>query len=154
MDTGILVTQAGTMLDALAEHTTELQPGLAALAAGKLDRFAGLIQSVSIERGLLERSENVAVLPGDFGWDDVGTWGSLRRVRVRDDDGNATSGQVVAVASSGNVVHTEDSEVVLYGVSDLVVVVRNGLVLVTTIDRSSDLKTLIDALPGAMRERS
>ncbi len=42
---GIVVGRAGVLLDALAEHTTELQPGLAALAAGKLDRFAGLIQS-------------------------------------------------------------------------------------------------------------
>jgi mannose-1-phosphate guanylyltransferase len=43
---------------------------------------------------------------------------------------------------------------VLYGVSDLVVVVRDGLVLVTTVDRSSDLKTLIDALPPSARERA
>ena len=112
------------------------------------------MKPVSVDVGVLERSSRVLVMPGDFGWDDVGTWGSLRRVRVRDDDGNATSGEVVAVASSGNVVHAEDSEVVLYGVTDLVVVVRSGLVLVTTVDRSSDLKTLIDALPGTMKERS
>jgi mannose-1-phosphate guanylyltransferase len=112
------------------------------------------VKPVSVDVGVLERSSRVLVMPGDFGWDDVGTWGSLRRVRVRDGDGNATNGEVVAVASTGNVVHAEDSEVVLYGVSDLVVVVRSGLVLVTTVDRSSDLKTLIDALPGTMKERS
>jgi mannose-1-phosphate guanylyltransferase len=58
------------------------------------------------------------------------------------------------VSSRGNVVHAEDGRVVLYGVSDLVVVVRDGLVLVTTVDRSSDLKTLIDALPATLRDRS
>ena len=49
--------------------------------------------------------------------------------------------------------HAPEGAVVLYGVSDLVVVVENGLVLVTTVERSSDLKTLIDALPRDVRER-
>jgi len=93
------------------------------------------------------------VMAGDFGWDDVGTWGSLRRVRAADTARNATSGDVIAVESHANVVHAEESQVVLYGVADLVVVVRDGLVLVTTVDRSSDLKTLIDALPAALRDR-
>jgi hypothetical protein len=44
--------------------------------------------------------------------------------------------------------------VVLYGVSDLVVVAQGGLVLVTTVERSSDLKSLVDALPTAVRERA
>jgi mannose-1-phosphate guanylyltransferase len=57
------------------------------------------------------------------------------------------------VDSTDNVVHAPGTSVVLYGVSDLVVVVENGLVLVTTVDRSSDLKTLIDALPRGVRER-
>jgi hypothetical protein len=58
------------------------------------------------------------------------------------------------VDARDNVVHAPDSTVVMYGVSNLVVVVENGLVLVTTIDRSSDLKTLMDALPRGVREHS
>jgi mannose-1-phosphate guanylyltransferase len=103
---------------------------------------------------VLERSDRVVVMPGDFGWDDVGTWGALRRVRDTDANGNAVSGRVHAVDASGNVVHARDGTVVLYGVSDLVVVVENGLVLVTTVDKSSDLKTLMDALPRGVREHS
>jgi len=106
-----------------------------------------------VDVGVLERSERVMVMAGDFGWDDVGTWGALRRVRTPDEDGNASSGNVVAVSSQENVVHTEGSDVVLYGVSDLVVVVKAGLVLVTTVDRSTDLKTLIDSLPPHLRDR-
>jgi mannose-1-phosphate guanylyltransferase len=94
------------------------------------------------------------VMPGDFAWDDVGTWGSLRRVRSRDAFGNAVSGHVYAVDSSDNVVHSEGPQVVLYGVNDLVVVARDGLVVVTTVDKSSDLKTLIDALPQGMVSKS
>jgi mannose-1-phosphate guanylyltransferase len=60
------------------------------------------------------------------------------------------SGDSHAVHARGNVVHAEGTRVVLYGVEDLVVVAREGLVLVTTVDKSSDLKTLIEALPSSV----
>jgi mannose-1-phosphate guanylyltransferase len=151
--TGIVVAQAGTMLDALAEHTRELQPGLAALAAGKLDRFAGLIQSVSLERGLLERSGNVVLLPGEFGFDDVGTWASLRRVRELDDTGNGIWGKAHVVDSSSCVVHADGGTVVLYGVSGMLVVARPGLTFVTTLDRATELNPLLDQLPDGLAGR-
>jgi mannose-1-phosphate guanylyltransferase len=57
------------------------------------------------------------------------------------------------VQSEDNVVHAEGTDVVLYGVRDLVVVVRDGLTLVTTKDACVDLKTLIANLPASVRER-
>ena len=71
-----------------------------------------------------------------------------------DETGNAMSGTVYAVESESNVVHTEDRTVILYGVTNLVVVAHGDLVLVTSVDRSSDLKTLIDRLPPSVRERT
>jgi 2-keto-3-deoxy-L-rhamnonate aldolase RhmA len=59
----------------------------------------------------------------------------------------------VLVESNDNVVHAEGIDVVLYGVSDLVVVVRDGLALVTTRERSVDLKALVASLPDAVRDR-
>ena len=93
------------------------------------------------------------VVPGDFGWDDVGTWAALRRVRPADQSGNSSVGTVHALDARDNVVHAEGNAVVLYGVQDLVVVTREGLTLVTTVERSTDLKTLIDSLPAALRDR-
>jgi mannose-1-phosphate guanylyltransferase len=107
---------------------------------------------VSVDVGVLERSRRVVVLPGRFGWDDVGTWGALHRVRALDEAGNATHGRVHVRAARGNVVHTEAGAVVLYGVDDLVVVVRDGVTLVTTRERSHDLKALVDSLPAPLRE--
>jgi mannose-1-phosphate guanylyltransferase len=60
---------------------------------------------------------------------------------------------VLARASHDNVVHAEGGAVVLYGVSDLVVVTRDGLTLVTTVERSADLKALVEALPSWLAER-
>jgi mannose-1-phosphate guanylyltransferase len=93
------------------------------------------------------------VVPADFGWDDVGTWESLRRARELDDNGNGARGAVHFADATGNVVHTEAGTVVMYGVSQLLVVVLPGLTFVTTLERAKDLKPLLDALPGSMRMR-
>jgi len=90
-------------------------------------------------------------MPGRFGWDDVGTWAALHRVRTHDSDGNATRGRTHALRSSGNVVHADHGVVVLYGVHDLVVVAQDGLVMVTTRDGADDLKALLDSLPPDLR---
>jgi mannose-1-phosphate guanylyltransferase len=151
-NSGIFVWRVGDFLDDVRRLTPEIAPALHA-HANDLHGFFSAVTPISVDVGVLERSNRVAVLPGDFGWDDVGTWGALGRVRHADEAGNATQGHVYVVDAQNNVVHAPEASVVLYGVSDLVVVVENGLVLVTTVDRSSDLKTLMDALPRGVRER-
>lgn len=149
--TGILVARAGAVLEVVAAHTPELQPGLAALEAGKFDRFAGMIQSVSLERGILERVPDLVVLPAACGWDDVGTWAALRRIRELDDEGNGVWGRAHLVDSSGSVVHAEGGTVVVYGMSSVLVVTRPGLTFVTSLDRAADLRPLLDQLPDDVR---
>lgn len=152
-NSGIFVWRAGDYLAEVRAHTPEVAPALDA-AGGDIGRFFGGVRSVSVDVGVLERSSRVLVLPGDFGWDDVGTWAALHRVRALDPSGNALHGAVHALDSSGNVVHSDGSPVALYGVHDLVVVTTNGMTLVTTTERAADLKTLIESLPAGMRERA
>jgi mannose-1-phosphate guanylyltransferase len=150
-NSGIFVWRAKVVLEELEAHARELVHGLPLLAAGALDAFADAVTSVSIDRGLLERSANVVVLPGDFGWDDVGTWAALRRVRELDDTGNGVMGPVHCVDASGNVIHADGQCIVVYGISGMLVVSVNGITFVTTLDRASDLGPLLNALPGSLR---
>ena len=152
-NTGIFVWRASVVTEALTRHTAELWPGLAALQARDYERFAGMIQHVSMERGLLERSDDVVVLPADFGWDDVGTWAALRRVRDLDDTGNGGFGPVHFVDCSSNVVHCEEGTVVAYGVSQLLLVCLEGLTFVTTLERASELNSLLERLPPEIRRK-
>lgn len=149
--TGTFVWRAGTVLAELARHTPEIAPGLEALARNDLAGFADAIASVSLDRGLLERTTRAVVVPSDFMWDDVGTWASLRRARELDDTGNGGVGPVHFVDCSGNVVHTEAGPVVMFGVSGLVVVALDGLTFVTTLDRAADLRPLLERLPPDVR---
>jgi mannose-1-phosphate guanylyltransferase len=148
-NSGIFVWRVGDFLAEIRRHTPEIAPALAAAAAA--EAFFGAVTPITVDVGVLERSSRVLVLSGDFGWDDVGTWGALRRLRPADAAGNASSGDVHAVEASGNVVLADGSTVVLFGVSDLVVVSRPGLAFVTTVERSADLKSLVDTLPESLR---
>ncbi len=150
-NSGIFVWRARVVLDELEQHTAELQYGLPKLAADEMDAFAELVTSVSIDRGLLERSPNVVVLPAAMEWDDVGTWASLRRVRELDDTGNGVMGDVHCVDCSGNVIHADGCCVVAYGISGMIVVSIDGLTFVTTQDRATELGPMLNALPGSLR---
>lgn len=151
-NSGIFVWRVGDFLDDVRRLTPEIAPALHAYADDLAGFFAS-VTPVSVDVGVLERSNRVVVLAGSFGWDDVGTWGALKRVRANDGSGNSIHGRAYAVDARDNVVHATDATVVLYGVSNLVAVAHDGLVLITTVERSSDLKTLMDALPRGVRER-
>ncbi|MEX2182570.1 MAG: sugar phosphate nucleotidyltransferase [Gemmatimonadaceae bacterium] len=149
-NSGIFAWRAADYLSEAAALTPELSAALATVTPSSTahDFFAAVTQPVSVDVGVLERSRRVIVVAGAFGWDDVGTWGALRRIRTRDAAGNAAHGRTHLVDAHDNVVHAEGSQVVLYGVRDLVVIVREGMTLVTTVERSDDLKALLDALPA------
>ncbi|MBK8249137.1 MAG: NTP transferase domain-containing protein [Gemmatimonadetes bacterium] len=151
-NSGIFVWRAQDFLAEVEALTPEVAPALAA-HRNDIAAFFGAVTSIAVDVGVLERSQRVMVLPGDFGWDDIGTWEALARVRHLDDHGNAAQGSVFPVDSSRNVVHAEEGDVVLYGVSDLVVVTCRGMTLVTTTARAADLKLLIDQLPANVRQR-
>ncbi len=150
-NTGIFVARAKVVLDEIEAQTAELRHGLEALAAGDMERFAELVTSVSIDRGLFERSNKLAVMLGEFAWDDVGTWAALRRVRELDDTGNGVMGEAHCIDASGNVIHADGGCVVVYGISGMLVVSIDGLTFVTTLDRASELGPLLNALPGSLR---
>ncbi len=151
-NSGIFVWRVGDFLDDVRRLTPEVSGALHA-HSDDVRGFFGAATPVSVDVGVLERSNRVMVLAGDFGWDDVGTWGALRRVRQHDASGNTMHGKAYPIDARDNVVHAPGTTVVMYGVSNLVVVVEDDLVLVTTVDRSADLKTLMDALPRGVRER-
>lgn len=152
-NSGIFAWRAASFLAEVRAHTPELAAALAATASGREAFFAAVRETVSVDVGVLERSAKVAVVRGGFGWDDVGTWGALRRVRPRDAFGNAAHGDVHLVQSRDNVVHAEHGRVVLFGVQDLVVVVRDGLTMVTTVAHADQLKQMLDALPAEVRDQ-
>lgn len=151
-NSGIFAWRAADILDEIRAHCPEVSGALDAHGSDPA-KFFDAVKPIAVDVGVLERSSKVLVLTGDFGWSDVGTWGALRAVRPRDDEGNAASGRALMRDSRDNVVHADGTTVVCYGVEGLVVVALNGMTLVTTVDRAGDLKSLLAELPEQVRER-
>ncbi len=152
-NSGIFVWRAQRLLDEVRRHTPELAELLPLLDADNVDGFFDAAPSLSVDHGILERSERVGVVEATFEWDDVGTWDAIGRTLDSDPRGNVTVGESHLHQTDRCVVWNETGEpVVLFGLSDLVVVRRSGVTLVLPRDRAADLKELLDALPDSVVE--
>jgi mannose-1-phosphate guanylyltransferase len=129
----------------------EIAPHLQLLENRDVAGFFGAVTPIAVDVSHFERSHRIACVPGQFPWDDVGTWAALGRVRPEDEEGNVLVGQVLEHECGGCVAWADDGAVVLDGVADLVVVQANGVTLVTTKQRSTQLKHLLERLPEEIR---
>ncbi|UCG86852.1 MAG: mannose-1-phosphate guanylyltransferase [Gemmatimonadota bacterium] len=129
----------------------EIAPHIHLLRGDDVAGFFNAVTPIAVDVSHFERSNRVVCVPGQFRWDDVGTWAALGRVRQEDESGNVLAGRVFQRQSDGCIAWADDGAVVLDGISDLVVVQANGITLVTTKQRSTQLKDLLDALPEAIR---
>jgi len=100
----------------------------------------------SIDYAVMEKlgAGAAVVIPLDAGWSDVGGWGSLWTVAVKDEAGNVTRGEVILEDTRGTLVHAESRLVTVLGADDLVVVETADAVLVARRDRAHDLKKLVE----------
>jgi mannose-1-phosphate guanylyltransferase len=150
-NSGMFAWTAERFLAETQENAPEIAPHLDKLEQNDVNAFFGSVTPIAVDVSHFERSKRVACLPGRFPWDDVGTWAALGRVRAADRAGNVLVGTTFGRDSSDCVVWADDGAVVIDGVSDLVVVQANGVTLVTTRDRCTALKDLLDELPSEIR---
>lgn len=149
---GMFVFQAGVMRAAIAKHLPALAEGLAALEAdpSKLGDVFPTLPSISIDHGVMEKTDRIAVLPGSFGWNDVGSWEVAWELAARDGSDNALPPGTVAIESTGNLVKdlttSHGKRFALLGVTDLVLVETDDAVLVMPRSRAQDVRAVVDAL--------
>ncbi len=150
-NSGLFAWRSTDLRHEVAEHTPEIAPFLHRLDDDDVQGFFRDVRNVSIDVGVFERSAAVAVVAGEFPWDDIGTWEALARVRPRDRRGNVVHGPVTLVDCSDCIVWNDGDPMVLSGVRDLVVVHANGRSLVLDRARAPNLKQTLDALPADVR---
>jgi mannose-1-phosphate guanylyltransferase/mannose-6-phosphate isomerase len=109
--------------------------------------------SESIDYAVMEQTDAAMVLPVDIGWNDVGSWSALWDVAVRDGDGNACRGDVIAIDSRNSYAHARRL-VALVGVDDLIVVETDDAVLVAHKDRVQQVKEVVAQLKIGQRSQA
>jgi mannose-1-phosphate guanylyltransferase len=152
---GMFCFRADVLLDAIARHLPELSQFVVradqATERGDEQAFVSSsyanLQSISIDYGVMERSDDILVVPGSFGWDDVGGWAAAYALATKDAQTNAGPSERLAVDANGCYVRSREGKlVVLVGVQDLVVVDTDDALLVVPRDRAQDVSKVVEAL--------
>ena len=100
----------------------------------------------TIDTGILERSDRVAVIPARFPWSDIGSWGELMDILPRDDAGNVVNGQHLGLGTRDSLIFATSRPVATIGLENVVVVETPDVVLVCPRDRVQDVKKLVERL--------
>ena len=103
---------------------------------------------MSIDYAIMEKSDNVYTIPGDFGWSDLGTWGALYDEAKKDDNNNAIQGENVLTFDVTNTLVRvpADKLVVLRGLDDFIVVDENGALLIYPKSKEQEIKQVTEAV--------
>lgn len=105
----------------------------------------GKCQSISIDYALLEKADNVAVVNGDFGWSDLGTWKSLHEISEKDENNNAISGQVLAYETQNSIIKTpENMLAVIQGLDGYIVAIHDGVLMICKKEEEQNVKLFVE----------
>lgn len=110
------------------------------------------IKSISIDYGIMEQSEDVMVVPGEFGWNDVGSFDMLKVMHEEDADGNVVVGDCITIDTTNSVVYSSKKLVTTLGLDNVVVVETADSIMVCSKDRVQDVKKIVDQLKADNRK--
>ncbi len=160
---GIFVARADVALKAIAQHLPEVDAALAPLSSGECGRFGsqtfnatlnerfGQCPSISIDYGIAEHMTDMRTVPLAAGWSDVGTWASLVQ-QGHGTDGNFIRGDVLNLDNDDCVIVSDGPLVAALGLRGIAVIATNNAVLAMPLERSQDVRKVVDALKQAGHE--
>ena len=129
----MVLARAGDLLDAYRQHATDVYNAVVAAIRTAFDPDKSIYSEIPgqpFDKAVLERSDKVAVIPCDLGWQDIGSWQSLWSAAPKDENGNAFNGDAICLESRNCLVFGEKKQIVCAGVENLVIVERDGVLLI------------------------
>ena len=165
-NSGMFVWKASSILKEIDQHLPEVSQkieevmsewqarsvssgseGQTMLASDGVDRgLWSQLPNISIDYGVLEKSDNVMLIPCDIGWSDVGSWDALHEVSEQDQCRNAIQGRVIAKDCHNSLIHSNQRLVAAVGVEDLCIVETQDALLVTKRGESQRVREIVDEL--------
>jgi mannose-1-phosphate guanylyltransferase len=156
-NSGMFCFKAGVFLEELARHAPDIATTVAdCWAAMQVSNnpdvleippaFFAHVPDLSVDYAVMERSDRVAVVPGDFGWSDIGSWNAVRDLAKPDSEGNRVVGEAILVGAQNTYVQAEDRLVAAVGVRDLMVIDTPDALLILDPDKSQDVKQVVSRL--------
>ena len=111
-----------------------------------LERVWQDVENQTIDYGVMEGARNVAVIPVDIGWSDVGSWATLLDILPGDGDGNVVTGHHLGIDTKHTLVYSPHRLVATVGLEDMIIVDAGDALLICPKDRAQDVKKIVDTL--------
>jgi len=152
-------------VDAILREIRRLMPRLAAQleeieaaldtprARAVLERVWDGVANQTIDYGVMERAEDVAVVPADIGWSDVGSWATLFELLPANEKGNVVIGEHLGVETCNSLIYSPRRLIATVGIQDLVIVDTDDALLVCPRHRAQEVKALVDELKRSNRHK-
>lgn len=152
-NSGIFIWKTSTILEAFEKHLPEIHKETKKLLESDFKEsdvktFYEACPSISIDYGIMENAEKVHVVPGDFDWNDVGSWNAVHELSDKDSAENASvNTKALFVNSSGNYALTSGKKLVAFaGVEHVALVETEDAILVVNLDKAQDVKEVVEEL--------
>ncbi len=158
------VWSATTLIESFKKHMSEmfeLTEKLAKLSPTKfhqeLPAIYAKVQAISIDYAISEKADNLVLIPGDFGWNDVGDWKVVYDLGKADENGNviindSANPNSLLINSKNNFIQSNDRLIALYGVSDFVIVDTPEILMIIPKEKSQDVKKIVEKLKADGRK--
>lgn len=156
-NSGIFIWRVDLIRSLIARFLPQLDTGLAQIAASidseeEEQVTAGVYQDlprISVDYGIMEKCDEVLVIPATFGWDDVGSWTALGRYGEVDQQGNVVKARGVCIDTHNCLVYAPNRVVATLGVKNLLIVDDGDSLLICQKDRDQEIKKVVEALRQA-----
>jgi mannose-1-phosphate guanylyltransferase len=160
-NSGMFIWKASTILAYIERLLPDVYQCLSEIGAAMgsaqeqaiIEKVYPVIPKISIDYGIMERADHVLVLPGDFGWNDIGSLDMLALMKKADADGNVRYGETLCEDSKNCILYGTDKLIAAIGLDNLIVVQTNDAVLICPKERAQEVKTVVDHLTEQGRER-
>lgn len=156
-NSGMFIWKASTIIDQFKQHQPEIYTQIKEMRTKDmispitLRTFYENCPSISIDYGIMEHATSVFVVPGEFGWNDVGSWTALYKLRSKDENGNVVQAKNLQTEQAiNNLIQTQtDKMVALVGVENLAVVETDNALLICNLDKAQGVKQIVNALKAS-----
>lgn len=153
-NSGMFVWKVSTILSRMEALMPETHEGLMrigmAVGTPEEDRILKkefpALPSISVDYGIMEKSDSIFTFPGSFGWDDVGSWLALERIQQNDARHNTLQGNVLQIDCEHTIIQAGDKLIAAVGVKDLIIVDTDDATLVCGRESTADIKKLLEQL--------
>lgn len=153
-NSGMFVWKVSTILKCFDKYMEKTAKGLEVIkeAIGQpnqddvLNEVFPQLESLSVDYGIMEKAENIYTIPGNFGWDDVGSWLAVGRIKENDKDGNVVNGNVIAIDTKNCVIEGQEKLIAAVGLTDIVIVDTKDATLVAAKESAGQIKQVLAKL--------